>query len=255
MNKAAPTRRRLAFRTLLRKLSPYPKDDVRYTPTVEESLQRLEAVTIDQVRKLYEEQLGGQAGEFVAVGDFDAAPALKRMDETLKGWNAKTAYKRIDRPFVPGVKGEKIVIETPDKANAVYAAGLTFPMSDASPDDPAMEVADFLFGSGTLSSRLGVRVRQKEGLSYGVRSQFSAAALDKSAKFLMLAICNPRNINKVNASILDETEKCARKARAKTEVKEAKKAFLSAAKVSRAFGRHDCVGTEANAVRRPHLRL
>ena len=66
------------------------------------------------------------------------------------------------------------MIETPDKANAVYAAGLTFPMNDADPDDPALEVADFLFGSGTLSSRLGVRVRQKEGLSYGVLSRFSA---------------------------------------------------------------------------------
>ena len=97
----------LAFRTLQRKLSPHPKDDVRYMPTVDESLERLEAVTVDQVRKLYEDQLGGAAGEFVAVGDFDAAPALQRIDETLKGWQAKTPYKRIDRPFVPGVKGEQ----------------------------------------------------------------------------------------------------------------------------------------------------
>jgi len=77
-----------------RKLNPYPKEDVRYTPTIEESLARLETVTVDQVRKLYEEQLGGQAGEFVAVGDFDAAPVLKQMDDALKGWKAKTAYKR-----------------------------------------------------------------------------------------------------------------------------------------------------------------
>jgi zinc protease len=163
----------------------------------------------------------------------DPAPALKQIEETLKGWEAKTAYQRIARPFVPGVKGEHVVIETPDKANAVYAAGLTFPISDADPDDPALEVADFLFGSGTLSSRLGVRVRQKEGLSYGVRSAFSADSLDKSAKFQMLAICNPKNIDKVNASILDETDKMRKEGASETEVKEAKKAFLSAAKVSR----------------------
>jgi zinc protease len=223
----------LAFRTLQRKLSPYPKDDVRYVPTVDESLERLEAVTVDQVRKLYEEQLGGTAGEFVAVGDLDPAPALKRMEETLKGWKAKTAYKRIDRPFVAGVKGERVVIETPDKANAVYAAGLTFPLGDADPDDPALEVADFLFGSGTLSSRLGVRVRQKEGLSYGVRSQFGADSLDKSARFQIMAICNPKNIDKVNASVLDETEKMRKEGASETEVQEAKKAFLSAAKVNR----------------------
>ena len=33
---------------------------------------------------------------------------------------------------------------------------------------------NFLFGGGSLSSRLGNRVRQKEGLSYGVGSQYSA---------------------------------------------------------------------------------
>ena len=52
----------LAFRALQRSLSPYPKDDVRYVPTVEESVERLEGVTLDQVRKLYEEQLGGAVG-------------------------------------------------------------------------------------------------------------------------------------------------------------------------------------------------
>ena len=155
------------------------------------------------------------------------------MDDVLKGWKAGTAYKRIERPAVEGVKAEKIVIETPDKANAVYAAGLTFAMTDADPDDPALEVADFLFGSGTLSSRLGVRVRQKEGLSYGVRSQFGADSLDKSARFQIMAICNPKNIDKVNASVLDETEKLRKEGAGDKEVEEAKQAFLAAQKVAR----------------------
>ena len=223
----------LAFRTLQRKLSPYPKDDVRYVPTIEESLERLEGVTVDQVRKLYEEQLGGQAGEFVAVGDMDSAPVLKQIEAVLKGWKAQTPYKRIERPAVEGVKAERIVIETPDKANAVYAAGLTFPMTDADPDDPALEVADFVFGSGTLSSRLGVRVRQKEGLSYGVRSQFSADDVDKSARFSIFAICNPKNIDKVDASVLDETEKMDKEGASEKEVTEAKKAYLAAKMVAR----------------------
>ena len=223
----------LAFRTLQRKLAPYPEDDVRYVPTIEESVKRLEAVTVDQVRKLYEEQLGGAAGELVAVGDLDPAAALKQMDEILKGWKAGTPYARIERPAVEGVKGERLVIETPDKANAVYAAGLTFPMTDADPDDPALEVADFVFGSGTLSSRLGVRVRQKEGLSYGVRSQFSADSLDPSARFQIFAICNPKNIDKVDASVLDETDKMRKDGAGDKEVEEAKKAYLAAQKVAR----------------------
>ena len=57
-------------------------------------------------------------------------------------------------------------------------------MNDTDPDDPgAGGGATSCFGGGTLSSRLGNRVRQKEGLSYGVRSQYGADSLDKSARY------------------------------------------------------------------------
>jgi zinc protease len=223
----------LAARALERKLYPYPKDDVRYVPTVEESVERLDGVTLDQVRKLYEEQLGATAGEFVAVGDFDAAAVVKQVGAALKDWQAKTPYKRVERPFVEGVKAERIRIETPDKANAVYAAGLTFALSDADPDDPALEVADFIYGSGTLSSRLGVRVRQKEGLSYGISSRYGADELDKSAALRINAICNPKNIDKVDAAVMDETERMLKSGVGDKEVEEAKAAFLAARKVAR----------------------
>ncbi len=224
----------LAANALRRKLYPYPKDNVRYVPTIDESIQRLEGVTVDQVRKLYEEQLGGATGEFVAVGDFDAAPVLKQMEAALQGWKAKTPYARVERRFVEGVKAERIVIETPDKANAVYLAGETFPLSDADPEDPALEVADFIFGSGTLSSRLGVRVRQKEGLSYGVSSRFGAESLDQSASLQISAICNPQNIDKVDAAVLDETDKMLKNGVSLTEVREAASAYLASRKVGRA---------------------
>ncbi len=223
----------LASRALQRKLYPYPRDDVRYVPTIEESIQRLEGVTLDQVRKLYEEQLGGASGEFTAVGDFDAAPVLKQMDDALKGWQAKTQYRRVERKFVEGVKGERIVIETPDKANAMYLAGETFPLSDADPDDPALEIADYIFGSGTLSSHLGVRVRQKEGLSYGISSRYGAESLDRSASLMINASCKPENIGKVDAAVLDETDKMLKSGVTDKEVDEAKSAYLASRMVGR----------------------
>jgi zinc protease len=223
----------LAARALQRKLYPYAKDDVRYVPTIEESIDRLEGATLDQVRKLYDEQVSGAAGEFVAVGDFDAAPVLKQMGEALKDWKSKTPYKRIERAFVEGVKAERIVIETPDKANAVYMAGLTFPLSDADPENPALEVADYIFGSGTLSSRLGVRVRQKEGLSYGITSRYGAESMDKSASLQIQAICNPKNIDKVDVAVLDETDKMLKSGVTDKEADEAKTAYLASRKVGR----------------------
>src|SRR5262249_22301035 len=113
----------LAQRALQRKLSPYPKDDIRYVPTVEESIALLEAVTPEHVRKLYTEQLGGEVGEFVAVGDFDPEATPKLLQDVLKDWKASTPYERIARPAQTDIEGGKENINTPDKANAVFFAG------------------------------------------------------------------------------------------------------------------------------------
>jgi zinc protease len=229
--------RALAPRTLQRKLTPYPPEDVRYVPTLEESISRLDAVTLDQVRRLYADQLGGQEGELVVVGDFDPQEVIAQVGDLLKDWKAGTPYERIAHPAVPGVKGERIVIDTPDKANAVYLAAESLARNDSDPDHAALEIADFLFGGGSLSSRLGNRVRQKEGLSYGVGSHYTADSLDKSARFMVFAICNPANIGKVDRAIQEELDNLLTRGVEEKELAEAKAAYLKAARVQRSNDR------------------
>ena len=72
-------------------------------------------------------------------------------------------------------------ILTPDKANAEFLAGLAFPLKETDPDYAALRLGNFIFGGGTLSSRLGNRIRQKEGLSYGVTSSLTASPRDPVA--------------------------------------------------------------------------
>jgi zinc protease len=223
----------LAFLALSRKLSPYPADDVRYVATIEEDLARLDAVTLEQVRKLYAEQVGAIAGELVVVGDFDATAVPGLVQEFLKDWKPPVPYERIARSAHLDVPGERIVIETPDKTNALYAAGLTLALNDADPDNAALEVGNFILGGGSLSSRLGDRVRQKDGLSYGVRSAYNASALDKSASFQFMAICNPANMDKVNRAIAEELDRLLKDGVEAKELAEAKGAYLKQLKVAR----------------------
>src|SRR5262249_37167802 len=61
----------LADRALMRKLHPHPKDNIRYRPTFEEAMKRVQETTRDQIAKLYAEQVGGGHGELAIVGDFD----------------------------------------------------------------------------------------------------------------------------------------------------------------------------------------
>ncbi|HEY7309068.1 MAG TPA: pitrilysin family protein, partial [Gemmataceae bacterium] len=217
----------LAVRTMRRKLSSYPKEDVRYSPTIEESLERLDAVTVEEVRKLYADQFNGQHGELVVIGDFEPAPVLKQMEEALKDWKARVEYRRIERPMRGEIKADRVVIDTPDKESAIFLAVTGMPLKDTAPDHAALVMADFLFGGGPLSSRLANRVRQEKGLSYGVQSHYAAQALDNSAMFFMAASCNPKNIDKLDKTMLEELDKMRKEGVTRMELDEAKKAYLA----------------------------
>src|ERR1035441_6307724 len=110
----------LAPRLLQRELNPYPKEDIRYTPTIEESIERLRGATYEQVAQLYLEYLGSQAGELTIVGDFDPQACLPILKAALNGWAATKPYARIAMPIVGEVAGAAHTINTPDKANAGY---------------------------------------------------------------------------------------------------------------------------------------
>jgi len=224
----------LAPRLLQRELNPYSKDDIRYVTTVEESIERLKNVTYEQVAELYNEYLGSGAGELTIVGDFDSKQCLSILEHALSGWKSKKPYARIAMPINGEVKGAEHQIRTPDKANATYTAGLVFPLRDDDPDYPALVVGNYIFGAGALSSRLGDRIRQKEGLSYGVSSSLSVSSQDKRASLTVNAICNPQNIGRVEKCAQEELERLLKDGVTKDELENAKQGYLQAQKVGRA---------------------
>src|SRR5262249_31553759 len=223
----------LAANRLSRALSPYPPDDVRYVPTAEESQARSQAVTLDQVVALSAKQLGATTGELAVVGDFDPEPTLAQVRDILKDWKSDVPVRRIGRSAPADLRGLKDDILTPDKANAVFAAGLAFPLTEDDRDYAALRLGNFILGGGTLSSRLGNRIRQKEGLSYGVTSSFSASSQDADARFSVNAITNPVNIDRVEKAVAEELALFLADGPSAAELADARKAYLEAQKVGR----------------------
>ena len=220
-------------RWLQQQLNPYPKDDVRYVPSTEETLARLQTVSAEQVAQLYREYLGSQSGELTIVGDFDQEACLPILKATFAGWSAAKPFARIPMPITREVEGARHQINTPDKANATYAAGNLFPLRDDAPDYPAMVVGNYIFGSGALSSRLGDRIRQKEGLSYGVSSSLSVSPFDQRAALTITAICNPGNIGRVEKAAREELERLLRDGVTQSELDKARQGYLAARMVAR----------------------
>jgi zinc protease len=106
-------------------------------------------------------------------------------------------------------------------------------MTDTHADYPAMVLANYIFGSG-MNSRLFQRVRNKEGLSYGVGAGFSAPAKDDDARFNASASCAPENAVKVETVFKEELAKLLADGFTNDEVEAAKKSWLQSRNVSRA---------------------
>ena len=223
----------LARNKLSRALSPYTKDDVQYVPTIEESLQRTKEVTLDQIRGIYVAQLGGTHAELGVVGDFDPESTLRLARQTLAGWESKTPYERITHRVSEYGTGMKEDIVTPDKSNAEYLAGLSFPISDDDPDYPALRIGNFIFGGSTLASRIGDRIRQKDGLSYGATSSLTASSRDQVGTLTVTVSTNPANIDKVAAAVMEELRRFLKDGPTDKEVADAKQAFVESQKVGR----------------------
>ena len=108
---------------------------------------------------------------------------------------------------------------------------------DDNADYPALVLGNYMLGGGFLNSRLATRIRQKEGLSYGVGSQFSASSLDESGTFFANAIYAPENADKLEAAFKDELAKLLKDGFTAEEVTAAKTGLLQGRRLSRAQDR------------------
>ncbi len=221
----------LAPLALERSMNPFPKTDVRYVGTVDEQIEEIKNVTLDDVKKFYAQFYGASHGQIVVIGQFDQTATRKAVEELIGNWPSPAPYLRITTSYQKTTP-VNLKIETPDKTNATFDAALAFAMSDRDPDYPAMVLANYMFG-GSITSRAPNRIRNVEGLSYGVNSRFSAPAEGTAAIFGGSAISNPKNAPKVEASFRDELSKTLANGFTADEVAAAKKALRD----QRAVGR------------------
>ena len=223
----------LGRRSVDRRLSPYPTGHVLEVQSIEDEIAMYRAVTIEQIASLHRDFIGNEAGEVTAVGEFDVESLKQLLVAELKDLDSDEPYVRVGRPAHPEVPGSIEAIETPDKENAVYRASLQVNLADSDPEFASLELGNFILGGGSLSSRLGNRVRQQEGLSYGIASYTLPRSKDNRVDFIVAAITNPGQKDRLVQVINEELVKIREEGITETELNEAKAAYLQAARVRR----------------------
>jgi zinc protease len=211
--------------------NPYPKGDDRYVPTVDEEIAELQTPDVDVLKRFYLEFYGAAAGEFAIVGDFDA-PAVKAQLERLFGnWGSPAPYTRVPQPLIVK-KPTADTIEMPDKANAFFVESTGFPLTDRDADYPALLVANRILG-GSADSRLNDRIRQKEGISYGIVSGLRVSSFEPNSALTILALFAPENLGRLRTGVQQELERATHDGFTAEEVAAAKDGVMQQRKLGR----------------------
>lgn len=221
---------------LERVLSPWPKGHFRHPDSFDEQVAAVKAVGVEDLKRFHAQFYGAAAATAAVVGDFDPVTTRAALGAILAGWTAPQPFERAPDKFFD-VAAATRRIQTPDKANATLMAGVNLPLRDDDPDYPALVLANYMLGGGFLNSRLATRIRQKEGISYGVSSGLRADPLDKVGSFLTFAIYNPQNSARLLAAWREEIDRMLQQGFTEAELKDARAGWLQGRGVSRSQDR------------------
>ena len=212
----------------------YERGDPRYFESRAETIEDLNAVTVEKLKQVYQAFTGFSHSEIAIVGDFDEAQTRRVLERLFGKWVSPVPYQRIENPYqtVPSVNQ---TLETPDKQNAVFRAQMLIELREDDDDFPALSVANYIFGGGAgLNARVVRRIRGKEGLSYAIGTSLWVSDLDRRGVFSMSASTAPQNIAKLETVFREELDIARRDGFTAQELADAKSGILAARRQYRA---------------------
>ncbi|MFD1873797.1 M16 family metallopeptidase [Hymenobacter bucti] len=227
----------LAFNLATRLSEPYAPGHPLATLPYEQEIAAVKALKVEDVRAFYKQFYGAQNATVAVVGSFDEPALRQRLDKQLGTWKASSPYARIPQHIFSST-AQSQALQTNDKANAMFVTMMKYPLRDDSPDYAALYMANYILGDGFLNSRLATRIRQKEGVSYGVGSFMYADDNDEVGSFTSYAIYNPDNSTRLEQAYKEEVERLLKDGITADELKAAKSAALQNFQVQRSQDRN-----------------
>jgi zinc protease len=215
-----------AFEEALRRV--YPPEHPLHRLNGEERIARVEALQRAELAGFYGERYGAASLSLVLVGDVDAEAILDRLEEGLGSWGAGPTPS-IAAPAVPPPSPSRETVRMPDKASADVVLALPSDLKRTDPDFLACSLANSALGQSSLTSRLGVRVRDTEGLTYGIHSSFSASHV--AGPFIVSLTVRPESRDAALASTLDEVRSFLKSGLTEKELAEEKSSRIGRFKV------------------------
>ena len=115
-----------------------------------------------------------QRMKLVVVGDFDRDWIETKLNATLGGWRKESRDPMLPFGRIDPIEGRKVMVfSNPEYRQCrVDIAFNPVPggIMESNPDLEAIEILEYILCGSSLTSRMGVELRDKQGLSYGIKS-------------------------------------------------------------------------------------
>jgi zinc protease len=145
---------------------------------IEERRAGLERLSAEDLRALHARLYGPASLVLALVGDFSPAEVTAQVQALFGARDGGVARPTVPGRALPGDTEPREVREPmADKPNLDVIVGHPGALRRTDDDFFAAMLGNAVLGHSTLSSRLGMRLRDREGLTYGVVSRFFGASL------------------------------------------------------------------------------
>lgn len=190
---------------------------------LEEQLRSLEAATAADLKAFHGARYGGASLIVSIVGDVDAARTIALVEKALGGL-PKGARPVFTEPRASRGPSDRQAVKMKGKANMNLLLGAASGLRFQDPDYEAALVANGALGQTALTSRIGKRVRDAEGLSYSLASRFFLTDVLDGVWAVNVNLAPP-NLAKALKSTREEIEKFCGGGVTEAEVEEQKSAL------------------------------
>ncbi|MFL6285646.1 MAG: M16 family metallopeptidase, partial [Pyrinomonadaceae bacterium] len=180
----------------------FDEENPFYTHAGERLVESVRSITVEDVRGFYETFYGGRSLILSAAGDLRASEALRVMREAFEGFEGPERVDVEVRDPEPGEGARREFVIVKEKASVDVMLGSAAPLRRDAADYYAAVLANRALGESTLSSRLGLQVRDVEGLTYGIASRFRAPTLAAGPWYIAVSV-NPSNVERAIDSALE----------------------------------------------------
>lgn len=158
-----------AFAALTRRL--YPEGHPLHRRPIEVRERELRSLVRDELANFHAALYRPATLVVAAVGDVDAGRVASLFAAELADWSGGEEVATIDGGHSPA-GAEETRIQIADRPNIDVFLGHRGRLLRGDSGYPAAVLANSCLGQSTLTSRLGVAVRDRAGLTYGIYSRF-----------------------------------------------------------------------------------